>query len=72
MAQGSLYEIRVAGQLGKRWAHWFEDLEISGEGEPAITTLQGTVADQAALLGLLYKLYTLGLPLLLVQRQDQA
>jgi hypothetical protein len=31
--------------------------------------LTGPVADQAALLGLLQKLYTLGLPLLLVQRK---
>lgn len=39
-----------------------------GEGRDATTTLTGPVADQAALLGILQKLYTLGLPLLLVQR----
>lgn len=72
MAQGYLYEIRVAGQLGRRWAHWFEDVEISEDGiEPAITTLRGTVVDQAALLGLLQKLYTLGLPLLMVRRVEE-
>ena len=37
---------------------------------PAITTLTGAVADQAALLGLLQQLYTLGLPLLLVRRKE--
>jgi len=40
-----------------------------GEAQSARTTLTGTVADQAALLGLLQKLYTLGLPLLLVRRK---
>jgi len=52
-------------------AHWFDDMSVSAQGEApgATTTLTGAVADQAALLGLLQKLYTLGLPLLLVQRK---
>ena len=44
-----------------------DDAEQPGGGL-AITTLTGAVADQAALLGLLQQLYTLGLPLLLVKR----
>jgi hypothetical protein len=66
------YEIQVQGRIGERWAHWFEDLTISAQGEAqnATTTLTGIVADQAALLGLLQKLYTLGLPLLLVRRRE--
>jgi hypothetical protein len=66
------YEIEVQGRIGERWAHWFEGMSISAQGEAqsATTTLTGAVADQAALLGLLQKLYTLGLPLLLVQRRE--
>jgi hypothetical protein len=38
----------------------------SEEEGPPVTTLTGTVADQAALLGLLRRLYAVGLPLLTV------
>jgi len=68
-----MYRIEVQGQIGSRWTPWFEDLTIRTEGTDGTgtkTVLTGPVADQAALLGLLQKLYTLGLPLLMVQRQD--
>ncbi len=67
------YEIRVQGQMGGRWAQWFDDMTIHVNEEAAngpMTVLTGPVADQAALLGLLQKLYTLGLPLLSVQRKE--
>jgi hypothetical protein len=65
------YEIQVQGRVGERWAHWFDDMSVSvqGEAQSTTTTLTGTTPDQAALLGLLQKLYTLGLPLLLVRRK---
>jgi hypothetical protein len=67
------YEIRVQGRIGDRWAHWFDDVQVTAQGEvDNATTLVGPVADQAALLGLLQKLYTLGLPLLLVRRTQPA
>ena len=71
MTEAWTYEIQVQGRIGERWAHWFDDMCVSAQGEAlsAITTLTGKVADQAALLGLLQKLYTLGLPLLLVERK---
>ncbi|MGC9336258.1 MAG: hypothetical protein ACP5JJ_19115 [Anaerolineae bacterium] len=71
MSEAWIYEVQVQGRIGERWAHWFEDMRIStqGEAQSATTTLTGTVADQAALLGLLQRLYTLGLPLLLVERK---
>ncbi len=64
------YEVRVQGQIGERWAHWFDEMSVVSTGGPdsAVTTLRGNVVDQAALLGLLQRLYTLGLPLLLVRR----
>lgn len=70
MTEGQTYEIQVQGRIGERWAHWFDDMSVAvgGEAHRPITTLTGPVADQAALLGLLQKLYTLGLPLLRVDR----
>ena len=71
MAEARTYEIQVQGRIGERWAHWFDDMSVSvqGEASDAVTTLTGVVPDQAALLGLLQKLYTLGLALLRVERK---
>lgn len=65
------YEIQVEGRIGERWVQWFDDLEVSFRAQPETTTLRGPMVDQAALLGLLQKLYTLGLPLLLVRREEE-
>jgi hypothetical protein len=80
MGTGWEYQIRVEGQIGPRWLAWFDGLSIAtaeehagrGTEGPAITTLTGVLPDQAALAGLLQKLYTLGLPLLEVRRQEPA
>jgi hypothetical protein len=68
------YQIKVRGRIGERWLHWFDGMSVMACGDPpgATTTLAGTVADQAALLGLLQRLYTLGLPLLLVRQVGPA
>ena len=63
------YEIRVAGRLDLRWSDWFDGLTISHVGDEE-TQLTGSVADQAALHGVLHKIRDLGLPLLAVQRID--
>jgi hypothetical protein len=62
------YEIRVAGVLDSRWAAWFNDLQISAQGEE--TMICGLLADQPALHGLLTKLRDLGLCLISVRRLD--
>ncbi len=61
----SHYEIRVKGILDGRWTVWFEDLQISSDGEE--TVISGPVADQAALHGLLIKVRDLGLFLISVR-----
>jgi hypothetical protein len=62
------YQIQVPGHLDESWADWFEGVTIrverEGEGPP-VTTLTGSL-DQAALQGLLRRLYSLGLPLVSV------
>jgi hypothetical protein len=62
-----LYQIRIKGHLGDKWAEWFGDLSITlvDNGD---TLLAGRVVDQAALHGLLKKVRDLGLPLVSVIR----
>jgi hypothetical protein len=65
------YEIKVPGRLDEDWSEWFEGMTITVEAGadcPTITTLTGIVADEAALQGLLDRLYSLGLRLLSVRR----
>ena len=62
------YQIKVPGELDKRWLDWNKDMTIVVKSEddgPPITTLTGLL-DQAALQGLLRRLYSLGLPLISV------
>jgi len=58
-------EVRVKGRIQERWSEWLGDVMIShtDQGE---TVLTGSVADQAALYGLIAKLRDLGLPLVSV------
>jgi hypothetical protein len=65
---GSRYEIRVKGILDQRWTAWFEDLQITSDGQE--TAISGPVADQAALHGLLTKVRDLGLFLISVRHLD--
>jgi hypothetical protein len=62
------YQIKVPGHLDESWSEWDGEMTVTvgsdGDGLP-FTTLTGTV-DQAALQGLLRRLYSLGLPLISV------
>jgi len=62
------YQIKVPGELSDSWSDWAGGMTITVESEgdgPPVTTLTGTL-DQAALQGLLRRLYSLGLPLISV------
>jgi len=62
------YQIKVPGHLDESWTEWDGRMTVtieSNDDRPPITTLTGTV-DQAALQGLLRRLYSLGLPLISV------
>jgi hypothetical protein len=63
------YEIRVAGHLDARWADWFDGMTLTPEPD-GTTVLDGSVADQAALHGLLRTLRDLGLPLMSVTQAN--
>ncbi len=62
-AQGDFFEIRVKGHLDDSWTDWLEDLEMKllDNGE---MILSGHIKDQAALMGILNRLYSLNLTLL--------
>jgi hypothetical protein len=62
-----VYQIRVEGNLDKKWSDWFDGFTITPQANDE-TLLAGPVADQAALHGLLAKIRDLGLPLLSVKR----
>jgi hypothetical protein len=68
--QGDVYEIQIKGQLDASWTDWLEGLEVrlmdSGE-----MILSGRIADQAALMGILTKLYGLNLTLISVNQVSQ-
>ena len=59
------YEIRVKGHLADRWAAWFDGMAVTRQAD-GTTVLDGPVADQSALHGLLRKVSDLGLPLVSV------
>jgi hypothetical protein len=67
------YQIKVPGHIGESWSGWTGGMTITVKSEgdgPPVTTLTGTV-DQAALQGLLRRLYSLGLPLISVTCVDR-
>ena len=66
--QPTRYQIKVPGALDRRWSDWLGGMTmaIEDEGSDApVTVLTGEI-DQAALHGLLRRLYSLGLPLISV------
>jgi hypothetical protein len=67
MDKESYYEIRVEGVLNESWSDWFEGLAIHVETD-GVTTLDGCLPDQAALLGILTRIQALNLVLISVSR----
>jgi hypothetical protein len=66
-SQFSYYEIRVQGQLDSNWSDWLNGLEVTPQ-ENGETLIAGPLADQAALQGILTKVFNLRLLLLSVKR----
>jgi len=66
--ESAVYRIKVEGTLDERWSDWFSGLAVAagsqGEGTP-VTTLTGLM-DQAALRGVLNKVWDLNLTLVSV------
>ena len=63
-----VYQIKVQGNLDDRWSDWFSGLTVVVGDErenPPVTTLTGLI-DQAALRGILNKIWDLNLTLISV------
>ena len=65
----AVYQIKVKGNLDRKWSDWFGGFTITPQADDE-TLLTGLVTDQTALHGLLSKICSLGLPLLLVKRVE--
>ncbi len=66
--QPAIYQIKVSGCLSANWSDWIEKMTVTIEydgNDSPVTVLTGAF-DQAALLGLLRRLYYLGFPLISV------
>ena len=67
------YQIKVPGCLEQSWTEWTGEMTITidkDEDGASVSILTGLL-DQAALLGLLRRLYSLGLPLISVICVDE-
>ena len=62
----AVYRIEVEGQLDRNWSRWFSGMILTYQDEVSILT--GPLADQAALRGLLSKIWDLNLTLVSVVR----
>jgi hypothetical protein len=70
MYETAVYRLRFQGAFDESWlqdlgAEW--TLHLNDEHSQVITTITGIKCDQAALMGLLSRLYDVGLPLLSVE-----
>lgn len=68
--RGSHCEIVVATTVGEAWSDWFDGFEVNPEGTNS--RLVGSVADQAALHGILARLRDLAIPILDVHVSPQS
>ncbi len=67
------YQIVVLGELGANWSDWLGDVLFESHyqsNNPEKTTIIGAVPDQAALRGLLNKLWDLNLTLVSVNLHE--
>jgi hypothetical protein len=67
---GGFFEIHIKGHLDKSWSDWLEGMEgkLLDNGD---TVLSGYVRDQAALMGILTRLYNLNLALLSMNKVNR-
>ncbi|HTP07374.1 MAG TPA: hypothetical protein VMP08_03940 [Anaerolineae bacterium] len=61
----AFYEIQIKGHLDPSWSDWLGELTITPQADD-VTLLTGPIVDQAALHGILDRLYALNLTILSV------
>ena len=73
-SKAQTYQITVIGKLDESWQNLYENFSLSRESDSqgkTLTILSGTVIDQAALRGLVNKLWDLNLYLISVVSLDK-
>ncbi len=68
------YRITIEGKIRQDWSDWMNGVQISfstAEDDPQTTLLTVKIADQAALRGLLCRLWDLNLTILSIFRLDE-
>ncbi len=60
------YEIRLEGRLDKDWSDWLEGMSISYDGD--VTVLKGPIIDEAALRGILARIWDLNRTVISMKR----
>ena len=71
--QDPIYQIKIQGKLNEHWSDWLTGVTISHDQsnkEAPVSTLTGPIVDQAALRGILNKLWDLNVTLLAVRRLE--
>ncbi len=64
---GEIHEIKLEGHLNESWADWFDGIVFTHKSD-STTMLTGKIIDQAALHGLLKKVWDWEMPLISVNR----
>lgn len=70
MIASSIVHIRHKGYLRPDWSKWFDGMAITHDEDNQTTEIVGPVSDQAALKGLLNKVFALGATLISVTPLD--
>jgi hypothetical protein len=69
--KSKIYRIKIKEELDDNWTEWFSEMEMTvekdNEGNP-VTVLSGPVVDQAALNGLLNKIWNFNLTVISVKQ----
>lgn len=61
--------IKIEGRLGEHWREWFDDMDISYDGNTTILT--GVKKDEAHIHGILNKIRNLNMKLISVNPYDE-
>jgi hypothetical protein len=67
--ESARYRLKLQGRLSMDWSDWLTDVAVDfdNKGQAVVTTITGTVRDQAGLFGLLSSVRDLGAPLIAVE-----
>jgi hypothetical protein len=68
----NIYHIKIEGQLKEKWIDWLNGMviEIKGNQCSRCTIIKVSISDQAALRGILNKLWDLNLTLISIIRME--